>query len=147
MMVFTSPVVIYFLPVVILLMTYGHMACKLHQGVREGSQLSSGAARARKNVIVTMVMIITGYMICRTSRMLHFLLFNLGFQINENSDVYRLGRVFSLLSSTINPFIYMVQYKPYQAAMRRCIWRISCGKLSWAKVEDSSTGTSSINTT
>ena len=129
--------VMYFCPLSIIFATYCHMVIKLHTRVNPDDQNSS-MSRARKNVIRTMVIVNIGLVLCLTINQMYFLLFNLGFDLNLQSELYHSAVLLSLVNCTINPFIYVATYQAFQKALGKLIRRITRGRIGWGDSEDKS---------
>ena len=136
--------VMYIGPLTIIFFTYGHMVITLRTRVNP-DDASAGMSRAIKNVIRTMVIVTIGLILCLTINQMYFLLFNLGFDLDLQSELFHSAVLLSLVNCTINPFIYLVTYQAYQRALLKLLGRITGGRWKWGIGTEGTTTTT--NTT
>ena len=79
---------------------------------------------AKRNTIKTLLIVGVCFVICWTGNQIWVLLFNLGWEINWDSPAYQFFVLMICVNCTINPFVYLAQYKEYQNALKTLI----CGK-------------------
>ena len=118
-------VLTYFVPLLVIFVTYTHMIWKLR--IRVG-QDDNGISRAWKNIIRTMVMITAAFVLCHTINQVFFLLFTLGYDVTLQSELYHSSVLLVFINCTINPFIYLVTYQAYQRALWRLVAIITRGR-------------------
>ena len=114
----------------ILIYCYGRILWIIR--ARIGSNVGSEDAQrakfelARNNVIKTLFIVGFFFIICFLGNEVYYLCFGLGFEVDQNSGYYNFTVCMFFLNCTINPFIYLVNYKDFQKALMRQI----CGKVS-----------------
>ena len=79
---------------------------------------------AKRNTIKTLVIVGVCFIMCWIGNQIWVLLFNLGWEINWDSPAYQFSVLMICVNCTINPFVYLAQYKEYQNALKTLI----CGK-------------------
>ena len=134
-------IVVVFLPVSILIFVYGRIAWVLSRkatkdiladkiDVGEGNDKVVNASTdlrkknyqlATRNTIKTLVLVAVCFVICWTGNQVWFLLYNIGYEVAFDSEVYQFFVLMVCVNCTINPFIYLVQYKEYQAALKTLV--------------------------
>ena len=133
-------VVLVFLPASILIFVYGRIAWVLSRKANrdvisdinreDNKDKIVDASRelriknyelAKRNTIKTLVTVAVCFIICWTDNQVWFLLFNIGYEIQFDSVGYQVTVLMVCVNSTINPFIYLIQYKEYQAALKALI--------------------------
>ena len=81
---------------------------------------------ARNNVIKTLFIVVFFILICYLGIEVLFICYNLGYKVDWNSGYYKFTVIMVFLNCTINPFIYLINYKDFQTAlMRQFCYRIS----------------------
>ena len=83
---------------------------------------------ARRNTIKTLLIVGCGFIICWTQNQVSYLLYNLGYPLDFNGTYFQYTVLMGFLNCTVNPFIYLAQYKDYQIALKlflRCNTEIS----------------------
>ena len=75
--------------------------------------------QARNNLIKTLFVVMFFFFICYLGTEVLDLFFYLGFKVDWNSGYYKFVMSMRILNSTINPFIYLVNYKDFQRALMR----------------------------
>ena len=73
---------------------------------------------ATRNAIKTLVLVAVCFVICWTGNQVWFLLYNIGYEVAFDGEAYQFFVLMVCVNCTINPFIYLVQYKEYQAALK-----------------------------
>ena len=48
-------------------------------------------------------------------------MYNLGYELDYNGTYYQFTVLMVFLNCTVNPFIYLIKYKDYQEALRKCL--------------------------
>ena len=83
---------------------------------------------ARRNTIKTLLIVGCGLIICWTQNQVLYLLHNLGYPVDFNGTYFQYTVLMGFLNCTVNPFIYLAQYRDYQMALKlflRCNTEIS----------------------
>ena len=83
---------------------------------------------ARRNTIKTLLIVGCGFIICWTQNQVLYLLHNLGYPVDFNSTYFQYTVLRGFLNCTVNPFIYLAQYRDYQTALKlffRCNTEVS----------------------
>ena len=70
---------------------------------------------------------------------------HLGFHGNWNGTYYKFTKLMVFLNSTINPFIYLVNYQDYQKALKSCFGCMGQEDTEERNSNTSSTGMTNIN--
>ena len=73
---------------------------------------------ARRNTIKTLLVIGCGFIVCWSQNHASYLLYNLGYDLDFNGTYFQYTVLMGFLNCTINPFIYLAQYRDYQVALR-----------------------------
>ena len=73
--------------------------------------------QARNNVIRTLFIVAFFFVICFLGNEVYYLLFGLGFEVNQNNWYYDFTVCMFFLNCTIHPFIYLANYKDFQKAL------------------------------
>ena len=102
-------------------------------------QRAERMARARRNILKTLTIVCTCYILCWTWNQVYYMLFNIGIKVPLTAAVSYTGITVAFLNAVINPVIYTAQYRQFQ---------ISAKKLFGMKDASgrSSTTTTSVNT-
>ena len=74
---------------------------------------------ARRNTIKTLLIVGCCFIICWSQNQVLFLMSNCGYQIDWNSAYLHYTILMVFLNSTVNPFIYLINYRDYQHALKR----------------------------
>ena len=116
-------------PLAILVYCYGRILWVIR--TRIDSKLGNNVQIAkfelvRNNVIKTLFFVAFSFVICYMGNELFALFFYLGFEVDWNGGYYQFVVSVLFLNCTINPFIYLINYKDFQKAlMRQFCCRIS----------------------
>ena len=108
-------------PLVILVYCYGRILWVIRAPI--GSKMGSKDAQtakfelARNNVIKTLFIVAFFFVICFLGNEVYYLLFGLGFEVNPNTGYYDFTVCMFFLNCTINPFVYLANYKDFQKAL------------------------------
>ncbi len=161
----------YFIPIGILAFCYSHMAYSLQRRItavsggaghtvpqpgnggeqevaRPGQQQTSKLMKGRKNIIKTLALVSTAFLLCLSWNQWVFLLFNLGVLDYRAFDTvfYHFSVVAMFLNCCVNPFIYTAKYQAFQAALKKifCAGKVSPFAIeqSVSKTQQDTTGTS-----
>ena len=76
---------------------------------------------ARNNVIKTLFIVAFCFFICFLGLEVAYFLYNLGFAVDWNSGYYKFTVIMVYLNFTINPFIYLVNYKDFHKALKKLL--------------------------
>ena len=114
----------YLLPIAVFVTCYSMMfTClrnKVHpHAVNVGNEVSVPNARARRNVLKTLVLVVVAYLLCNSFNEISFLAFNFGAQLDFTSYYYNFTVIAMFANCCINPFLYALQYRPYQIELRK----------------------------
>ena len=113
----------FIIPLAILVYCYGRILWTIKK--RIGSNMSKENTQtakfelARNNVIKTLLIVVFFLFICYLGIEVLFIFFNLGFEVDWNSGYYKFTTIMVFLNCTINPFIYLINYKDFQKALMR----------------------------
>ena len=80
---------------------------------------------ARNNLIKTLFVVAFFLVICHMGINIFYLYYHFGFEVDWNSGIYHFCIGMYFLNCTINPFIYLVNYKHFQKALME---QFSCRK-------------------
>ena len=114
----------YVIPITLFITCYSRIFIRLRTQVHpEAPNLSHDAtvkkARARRNVLKTLLLVVIGYILCNTWNQLTFLAFNFGAPLDFSSNYYNFTVMAMFANCCINPFFYALQYRPYQNELRK----------------------------
>ena len=151
-----------FIPVLLLTFIYGRIAWilarKLDNDIltdkRDGDQSQRGHNTvnsatdmrkknyelAKRNTIKILVLVGVCFIICWSGNQIWLLLFNFGWQVNWDSPAYQFFVLMICVNCTINPFIYLAQYKEYQNALKELI----CGKRKSRSLNENQSNDTSV---
>ena len=73
---------------------------------------------ARRNTIKTLLIVGCCFIICWSQNQVVYLMFNLGYDLDWNSDYWHFTNLMVFLNCTVNPFIYLFKYTDYQIALK-----------------------------
>lgn len=122
----------FFIPLIILIYTYGRIAHRLTKAVmqvsdnREVGNATTGSnqhkddryQRARRNTFKTLAIVAASFVLCLSWNQIYFLMMNLGFPYDYDSPFYHFTVVAMFLNCCINPLIYALKYEQFQAAAK-----------------------------
>ena len=74
---------------------------------------------ARRNSIKTLLIVGCCYIICWSQNQFLYLIYNFGYEVDWNSNYFLSTVLMVFLNSTINPFIYLFNYRDYQNALKK----------------------------
>ncbi|KAI0211278.1 hypothetical protein LSAT2_003902, partial [Lamellibrachia satsuma] len=117
-------IVEYLLPITVFITCYSKMFIHLRNQVHPqapdiGHEAVVQNARARRNVLKTLLLVVVGYLLCNTCNQLTFLAYNFGAPLDFSSSYYDFTVVAMFANCCINPFLYALQYRPYQNELRK----------------------------
>ena len=88
--------------------------------VRENPAVSTRNARARRNIIKTLMIVSVCFTLCWIWNQTKFLLMNLGIVSTDyNSNFVVMARILVYLNSSINPIIYIVHFEQFKRSLVR----------------------------
>ena len=110
----------FIVPLVILVFCYIRILWIIR--ARIGSQMGNDEhtakfEQARNNLIKTLFVVVFFFFICYLGSEVVDLFFYLGFDVDWNSGYYKFVVSMRILNCTVNPFIYLVNYKDFQRAL------------------------------
>ena len=110
-------IVHYLLPIIVFITCYSRMFIRLRNQVHPqapdiGHEAVVQNARARRNVLKTLLLVVVGYLLCNTCNQLTFLAYNFGAPLDFSSSYYDFTVIATFANSCINPFLYALQYRP-----------------------------------
>ena len=76
---------------------------------------------ARRNTIKTLLIVGCCFIICWFQNQFAYLIFNCEYNIDFNSTYIHFTILMVFLNCTVNPFIYLFQYRDYQIALKKFI--------------------------
>ena len=145
-------VILVFLPASILIFVYGRIAWVLSMKANRDviSDINRGGNKdkivdtstelrmknyelAKRNMIKTLVTVAACFIICWMGNQVWFLLYNIGYEIQFDSVGYQFTVLMVCVNSTVNPFIYLVQYKEYQEALKTLACKKRSSSNNWIK--------------
>ena len=97
---------------------------------------------AKLNVIKTMFLVCTFFVVSYLPESIYFLLVNLGFNLPLSGSVYYVATFFMFLFICTNPFIYAVKFNPVKRVLQQ-LW--CCKKLSAQSAENAATTYTTIH--
>jgi len=109
---------------------------------------SLSTARARRNIIKTLILVAIGFVVCWSWSQLYFFITNLGLVTpNYAGAYYRFSVIMVFINTCINPVIYCAQYKLFQQGCKFVFCRnivLPAGKSRTSRTVDPITITSSV---
>ena len=71
-------------------------------------------------------------------------MFNIGYDVDFNGTFFKVSILMAFINCTVNPFIYLIQYKDYQQALKQCL---NCTRHTGSNgdVKDGTISTSTIS--
>ena len=76
---------------------------------------------AKRNTIKTLLIVGCCFIICWSQNQFAYMIFNCGYNIDFNSTYIHFTILMVFLNCTVNPFIYLIQYRDYQIALKKFI--------------------------
>lgn len=125
-------VVEYFVPLFCLIFCYTRMAMVLHRRVEPSQNAAKQGetrrnetmARARSNVIRTLVLVGVLYLVCWTPNIFYLLLNYFGYSYAKpEGDFYNFTVAMVFLNCCVNPIIYILKYDQFQTGVRHLVNR------------------------
>ena len=153
-----------FIPVLILIFVYGRIAWVLARKVDENltekgrKQIENKSEDsttdvhkknyelARRNIIKTLTLVAACFVICWTGNQVWVLAFNFEVELDWDSIGYQFFILMICVNCVINPFIYLIQYKDYQMALKALLCNRNKAK-STNEIQISQTSVSALDST
>jgi len=116
----------YLLPIFLFVACYSRMFIRLRTEVHPfgphiGSEAAVQKARARRNLLKTLFVVVVGYLLCNSFNQLMFLAFNFGAPVDFSSYYYNLSVLAMFSNCCVNPVVYVLQYQTYQKELRKLV--------------------------
>ena len=116
----------FFIPLIIFICCYGRIIWVLRNRINSnlnsaGGTLTDKFQVAQTNTIKTFLLVAICFIICWSPSQIHYLLYNLGYDVAYTGIFYKFGVLMEFINCTINPFIYILKYRDYQVALREFI--------------------------
>ena len=73
---------------------------------------------ARRNTIKTSLIVACFFFICWSQNQIIYFMYTCGYDMDFNSTYNQLTMLMVFLNCTVNPFIYLIQYRDYQEALK-----------------------------
>ena len=125
-------IVKFFLPLIVLIYCYGHIAVMLQKrienapsnGPQTAAERSRNAQVARlqkgkRNTVKTLALVATAFVLCWSCNQFYFLFYNIGYNLSLKSDFYHFSVIMNFVNSCINPIIYVFKFEQFQEATKR----------------------------
>ncbi len=140
----------FLIPLCILVFCYGAIVLALHRrikddvlGIKQGKE--SNLARGRRNTIKTLALVALCFVLCWSWNQMYYLMMNLGFPEDYESNFYHFTVIAVFLNSCVNPIIYSLKYDPFKKAarglFRKCMPRLGENKVTDTTMSTSHTAT------
>ena len=134
----------FFIPLMILIICYGKIVLvltrrintdliKLKSPVNNSENVGNPAGNAqatdtgkdkfqlaRRNTIKTLLIVACCFIICWSQNQVRYLMFNCGYDLDFNSTYHQFTILMVFLNCTVNPFVYLLKYRDYQEALKKC---------------------------
>ena len=155
----------FFIPVFILIFCYGNIVCMLsrristndvhlqNQNPNNSTAMTVNSEKqvtdthkdkfqlARRNTIKTLLIVGCFFFLCWVQCQIVYMMHNCGYEVDFNGTYYHYSILMVFLNCTVNPFIYLFQYRDYQIALKRFIAFRTRGKDKKQNQSSSSTST------
>ena len=73
---------------------------------------------ARRNTIKTLLLVGLCFIICWSQNQVLYLMYHCGYDLNFNSTYLQVTILVVFCNCTVNPFIYVIEYRDYQEALK-----------------------------
>lgn len=117
----------YFLPLFFLAFCYIKMAVVIHRRVEPGrvnqgqAMKNESMARIRNDIVKTLIAVGALFVVCWTPNIFNLLLKFLGYEyVSFAGDFYNATVYMVFFSCCVNPVIYLIRYREFRKAVRRC---------------------------
>ena len=123
----------FFIPVLVLIMCYGKIVWVLTRRINtdsginfKGTNQAAETGRdkfqlARRNTIKTLLIVACCFVICWSQNTILYFMYNCGYDINFNTAYYEFTILMVFLNCTVNPYIYLINYRDYQEALKTAL--------------------------
>ncbi len=112
----------FFLPLALMLYTYGRILHVLNTKVAPGQTSTSGApnkfGKAKRNTVKLLVLVCSCFIFCWSFNQFFFMAFNLGAPLSLTTPFYQFSVIAVFINSCINPFIYVFKFEEFQKGLR-----------------------------
>ena len=114
----------FLIPLIILIYCYGMILWVLWKRIDSNldkggmSQSSAKFQTAQKNVIKTLFIVVLFLVFCFSYSEVFYLLYHLGYSMDFNGFHYKFSTVLFFFNCTVNPFIYLVNYRDFQEGLK-----------------------------
>ena len=120
----------YLIPITVFITCYGRIFLYLRsrvspQGQTSGNEVAVQKARASRNVLKMLVIIVVCYILCNSWNQFTFLAFNFGYAVDFTGWYYNFTVIAIFLNCCANPFIYALKYEIFQTEFRKQFF--TCG--------------------
>ena len=120
----------YLIPITVFITCYGRIFLYLRsrvspQAQTSGNKVAVQKARASRNVLKMLVIIVVCYILCNSWNQFTFLAFNFGYTVDFTSGYYNFTVIAIFLNCCANPFIYALNYEIFQKEFRNLFF--TCG--------------------
>ena len=114
----------YLVPIAVFITCYTRMFVRLRsqvhpQATNIANEISIPNSRARRIVLKTLLLVVVGYLLCNSFNQLTFLAYNFGAPLDFKGFYYNFTVIAMFANCCINPFLYALQYGPYQNELRK----------------------------
>ena len=114
----------YLIAIIVFIICYARMLFSLRSQVQpestaNGLESSAPNARAKRNVLKTLLLVVVAYLLCNSFNQITFLAYNFGAPLDFMSYYYSFTVIAMFSNCCINPFVYALQYRPYQNELRK----------------------------
>ena len=73
---------------------------------------------ARRNTIKTVLIVGLCFIVCWSQNEIMYVMYNCGYDIDFNTVYFQFTVLMVFLNCTVNPFIYLIEYRDYQEALK-----------------------------
>ena len=124
----------FFIPVIILIICYGKIVWVLTRRINSdlienkstkiaehGTVKDTGKDMfelARRNTIKTLLIVALCFIICWSQNQVRYFMHNCGYEIDFSGTYHQFTVLMVFLNCTVNPFIYLIEYRDYQEAFK-----------------------------
>ena len=88
----------------------------LHSSDNQADQFQ----KAKMNTIKTFLLMTICFVICWSNNQVLYLLYNLGYDVDWDGTFNKFTVLMAFGNCTINPFVYLINYRDYQEALKSC---------------------------
>ncbi len=130
-----------FVPLLIITICYGRILCMLSTHISTNlsettsERISNNEAMrinkfqmARKNTIITLLIVACCFVICWSQNQVLFLMYHLGYKLDWNGVYIHYTVLMVFINCTVNPFVYLAKYHDYQIALQELLPCLPCSQ-------------------